>query len=371
MDGREVPLRRIRLRPSGETARDRIIHVRRRWRMLVRLAVAPSVAFLVATEIFGHQQAFFAPVAAILVITAGAGLRGRTLAEIVVGVAVGVLVGELIILTIGRGTLQLAAVVVLSVIVATLLGIKGMALTQAANSAVLLTAVVPAFDAGNPAVTRFIDALIGGLCGMAMVLLLPRNPVRDIDSEVQRLLRQLASVLRGTARAMREADAEAAEAALARARSLQPGIDDLEATAQNVSEIARMSPMRWRQRAHLGRYLGAVQDFDNAIRDARVLARRTAAMLRHGEACPTDLELATEALADAVDIIADDLSQDDDFDEARQKLVDAARIAVLALPGAMTLNTASIAAQVRSLAADLLYASGSTRDEIDERLDFD
>ena len=37
----------------------------------------------------------------------------------------------------------------------------------------------------------------------------------------------------------------------------------------------------------------------------------------------------------------------------------------------MTMNSASIAAQVRSLAADLLYASGYTRDEIDERLDFD
>ena len=371
MGARDVPLRRIRLRRDAESMRERLMTVRRRWRMLVRLAVAPAAAFFVATHVFGHQQAFFAPIAAVLVITAGAGLRGRTLSEIVLGVAVGVLVGELIVLTIGRGTVQMALVVVLTMIVGILVGIKGMALTQAANSAVLLTAVIPAVGAGNPAVTRFIDALIGGVCGMAMVLLLPRNPVRDIDTEVQRILRQLASVLRGTARALREQDAEAAEAALARARGLQPGLNDLESTAENVSEIARMSPMRWRQRTHLDRYVGAVRDFDNAIRDARVLARRTAAMLRHAESSPPDLELAVEALADAVDIIADDLSQDDDFDEARQKLVDAARIAVLALPGAMTLNTASIAAQVRSLAADLLFASGSTRDEIDERLDFE
>jgi hypothetical protein len=37
----------------------------------------------------------------------------------------------------------------------------------------------------------------------------------------------------------------------------------------------------------------------------------------------------------------------------------------------MTMNSAAIAAQVRSLAADLLYASGATRDEIDHSLDFD
>ena len=36
---------------------------------------------------------------------AGAGLRGRTLFELVLGVAFGVLVGELLILAIGRGAL--------------------------------------------------------------------------------------------------------------------------------------------------------------------------------------------------------------------------------------------------------------------------
>ena len=46
-------------------------------------------------------------------------------------------------------------------------------------------------------------------------------------------------------------------------------------------------------------------------------------------------------------------------------------MASLALPEAATMNSASIAAQIRSLAADLLYASGYTRDEIDERLEFD
>ena len=371
MGGREVPLRQLRLRRPATTLRDRLGLLRRRWRLLVRLAVAPALAYLVATAVFGHQQAFFAPVAAILVITAGVGLRGRTLAEIVVGVSVGVLVGELIILTIGRGTAQMALVVVLSVTVGILVGIKGLALTQAASSAALLTAVLPVVGAGNPAVTRFIDALVGGLCGMAMVLLLPRNPVRDIDSEVQRILRQLASVLRGTARAIAERDPEPADAALGRARGLQPDLNDLESTAQNVSEIARMSPVRWRQRTRLERYVGAVRDFDNAIRDARVLARRTTAMLRHDEPCPDELGEAIEALAGAVDVFADDLSEDDDFAEARDLLAEAARLAVLALTERITLNTAAIAAQVRSLAADLLYASGSTRDEIDALLDFD
>lgn len=368
--GREVPLRRLRLRRSEESLGDRLRLLRRRWRLMLRLGIASSAAFLVATEVFGHQQAFFAPIAAVVVITAGGGLRGRTLVEVVVGVALGVLVGELIILTIGRGPAQMALVVLLTVVAATLTGIRGLALTQAANSAVLLAAVVPAAGAGNPALTRFLDALIGGLCGMAMVLLLPRNPVRDIDAEVQRLLRQLASVLRGVGRSLREGDSTVADDALDRARGMQQDVDSLDATARNVSEIARMSPMRWRQRDHLALYVGAVRDFDNAIRDSRVLARRASAMVRHDETGPDALWQALDELAEAVDLIADDLSALDDFAAARDRLVGAARIAVEALPDTMTLNTAAITAQVRSLAADLLYVCGATRDEIDHDLDF-
>lgn len=368
---RDIPLRRIKLSGSGESWRDRLLRVRKRWRLLLRLSVATGGAFFIATQLLGHSQAFFAPISAVIVIIAGAGLRGRTLFELVLGVALGVLVGELLILSIGRGTWQIALVVVLTVVISTLVGIKGLALTQAANSSVLLAAVVPAANAGNPAVTRFLDAFIGGCCGLAMVLIVPRNPVRDIDVEVQSLLRRLSDLLTQCAEAMRQEDWGLAEEALESARELQPGLQALEATAANVTEIARMSPMRWKQRDHVDLYVGAVRDLDNAIRDARVLARRIAAMLRHGESAPKDMDLAVDSLARAVRIFADDLSERDDFDEARQALIDAARIAVTALPGAMTLNTAAIAAQVRSLAADLLYASGATRDEIDESLDFD
>jgi uncharacterized membrane protein YgaE (UPF0421/DUF939 family) len=368
---RDVPLRRIRLRRPATGWHERVLMVRKRWRLLLRLGLATSGAFFISTHVLGHSQAFFAPISAVIVIIAGAGLRARTLLELVIGVALGVLVGELLILVIGRGTWQIALVVVLTVGISTLVGIKGLAMTQAASSSVLLAAVLPVANAGNPAVTRFLDAFIGGAAGLATILLVPRNPVRDIDTEVQSLLRRLSGVLADCAEAMRSNDGAIADKALDEARAMQPGLQALEATAANVTEIARMSPMRWKQRDHVGLYVDAIRDLDNAVRDARVLARRTAAMLRHGESAPRDMDLALDSLARAVEIFADDLSERDDFDEARLKLVEAARIAVMALPGAMTMNSASIAAQVRALAADLLYASGATRDEIDERLDFD
>jgi len=368
---RDIPLRRLRLPSSAESFTDRLWTVRRRWRLLLRLSLATSIAYFIATEVLDHRQAFFAPIAAIVALISGGGARVRTVLELVLGVSTGVLVGELLILGIGRGAWQMALVVALAVVVGTLLGLTGLALTQAATSSVLLTAVIPFAGTGNPAVTRFLDALVGGLVGLAMVLLIPRNPVRDIDREVQKFLTRLAAVLTRVAAALRDQDARLADRALNDARNMQPLVDSMRATAHNVAEVARISPLRWRQRAHVHLYTSTVIDLDNAVRDARVLARKTSALLRHHEELPADMALAIDALAGAIGIFADDLSERDDFEEARGELVQAARMASLALPDAVTMNSASIAAQVRSLAADLLYASGYTREEIDERLDFD
>ena len=367
---RDILRARRRIRSTDDTFAARLELLRRRWRLLIRLGVGTGASYYVAREVFGHEQAFFAPIAAVITLIASGGARRlRTLVELVIGVATGILVGELLILGIGRGPWQIALVVVLAVTVGTLAGLTGLALNQAATSSVLLAAVVP-MAAGDVAMSRFIDALVGGFCAMAMILLLPRNVVRDIDREVQRILTGLASLLRKEARALRERDSRLADESMADAQRMSPLLSALTTTATNVSEVARISPIRWRQRAHVELYTSTVIDLDNAVRDARTMGRKISALLRHGEPVPDGLDDAIDALASAVEIFADDLSERDDFEEARRELAEAARMASVALPEAATMNSAAIAAQIRSLAADLMYASGYTRDEIDERLDF-
>ena len=352
------------------TVSARLRVVRKRWRLLLRLAVATSGAFAIATYIFGHEQAFFAPVSAVIVLLAGVGLRQRLLFELIIGVSVGVLVGELLILSIGRGVWQLALVVVLTTIIATFAGLKGVALTQAANSGVLLATVVPVMGASNPALTRFIDAMVGGVCALATIMLLPRNPTRDIDLEVRPLLAELQSILAALAAAMRSGDEALAYDSLARARGLQAQVNGAMNTSANVREVATMSPMRWGQRGEVERYAGVLVDVDNAIRDARVLARRVASMIRLGELPGAELSLAVERLASGVGVFHDTLADPGERVKAQNELVESVRIAMEALTDEMTLNRAAVAAQIRSLAADVLYAGGMTRDELDIRLNF-
>jgi len=369
-------LRGFSLRELTKGQRDlsfskRIGTLRSRWRLIVQLSTGTGLAWLLANEVFGHEQPFFAPIAAVITVMAGVGQRHRAAIELIFGVAVGVLVGEMIIHVIGRGPWQISIVVALAIVVGSVLGLKGLALTQTVTSAILLAAVIPVAGAANPAATRFLDALVGGLVGFAMTLLVPRNPVRDIDREVQAILRDLAGTLAQIAAALRGNDSRAADRALLRARNMQPAVESMIETSTNAREIARMAPMRWKQRDHVEDYFSSLTNIDNAVRDSRVLARRVSILLRHGEDPPADLANAIDALGKAVGIFGSDLSERDAFDEAQHDLIQAARIATVALPAAASLDSAATVAQVRALAADLLYASGFTRDEIDERLDFD
>lgn len=349
---------------------DRLSLLRGRWRLMLRLALAVSMSLLIAVKVLQHEQAFFAPVAAAITVLVGQGVRVHTAFELVLGVAVGVLIGELIVLGIGRGWWQIGLVVALAVAVSTIAGLGGMALNQSATSSALLVGVIPIAGATNPAATRFIDALIGGLSGLIMSMLIVRDPVRDIDRDVKRVLTRLSDALATTALALQTTDVGMADRALRAAREAQPEVQSMIDTASSVTEVARLSPVRWYRRGRVATYVATVADLDNAIRDVRVLARRSSTLLRHGEKIPGKMDEAVDQLATAMAMFASDLSEQEAFDQTRSHLLAAARTATSSVAGSATINSAAVAAQVRALAADLLQAMGNTQTQIDRLLDF-
>ena len=81
---------------------------------ILQAAVAASLAYFVAEVLVGHEQPFFAPIAAIICLSVTFGQRNRRAIELVFGVAVGLMVADLLVLVIGNGTLQIAVVVLLA-----------------------------------------------------------------------------------------------------------------------------------------------------------------------------------------------------------------------------------------------------------------
>ena len=86
----------------GRAARNGLAEISlRRWRIL-QVALSAGVAWLVATEVFGHDQAFFAPISAVIVLGLTVRQRGRRAFELALGVAIGIGIADLIVLGTGN-----------------------------------------------------------------------------------------------------------------------------------------------------------------------------------------------------------------------------------------------------------------------------
>ena len=199
-----------------------------RWRgaalPIVQSALSAGLAWLVATLVIGHQHPFFAPIAAVVCLGVSLGQRLRRVGELVVGVSVGVGVGDALISLIGSGPWQIALVVGLAMSAAVLLDGGSVIALQAGSSAVLVATLLPPSAGGG--FDRMIDALTGGLVGLAVAALLPANPVTVAQRQLKALTNTLSGALRNLAEALNEKDAVKAAGVLAELRTSQTTIDD-------------------------------------------------------------------------------------------------------------------------------------------------
>jgi uncharacterized membrane protein YgaE (UPF0421/DUF939 family) len=276
LSDRDAPLIEEAAERSRVSMRTRLERLRIAWRSVLQVGVAAGVAWLIATEVFGHEQPFFAPVAAIITLGLTIAERGRRAVEVAIGVALGIAVGDLLVLGIGVGAGQLALVVMLATALAIVLGSGQMLATQAAVSAALVATLQPPTD--GITFVRFLDALAGGTVALVVNgLVLPADPVAMARRPLRELIDELAATLDDIAVAILERDRDLAERGLMRAR----GVDELSARlheAVDVSrETTRYAPTRRRLRSRVERYAEAAVHVDLAVRNVREAALRAAA----------------------------------------------------------------------------------------------
>ena len=159
----------------------------------IQAGVAAGLAWFVAADLLNHSGPFFAPISAVIVLGAAAGKRWRRAMEMVVGVALGIAVADLIVLAIGVGPVQIAVVVTLAILTSILLGGSNVFVGQAAASAVLVATFAP--PSGGIYVNRFIDALIGGAVGLVVMAAIPFNPLTRVQRDAGASLDLLANAL--------------------------------------------------------------------------------------------------------------------------------------------------------------------------------
>ena len=341
--------------------RRRVRRLRQMALPIVQCAIGAALAWLVATEVLHHSRPFFAPMAVVICIGVGLGQpRLRRVVELVGGVSVGVGVGDLLVSGIGAGPWQLALVVALAMTVAILLDGGPLITVQGATSAVLVVTLLP--PSGTGGIERMIDALVGGLVGLAAVALLPGNPSNVARTNAARMIGELAAALTAAADAIDRHDPDLATRSLRRLRS-QRFLDDYRDAVRTAREISAVSPLQHRRRRQLRSYLDATEPLDHALRNLRVLLRRTRSALVDHEPIPPALPAALRQLATATKLLAADLGQDHQPTATRTALQRAAATIDTETLTHTGFSAQVVAAQLRSVAVDLLQATGLRHDQ--------
>ena len=341
---------------------------------VARAAVAASLAYLVSGIVWNHEHPFFSAIVAFIIIGFGIEKKMRKIVEMSCGVLLGVMLGELARGLLGSGTWQILVVVFCAGMLARLIDSSNLFGFQVAIQSllVMIMPITPSMTPGG----RALDAVTGAVVAIIIHLLLSGDPRRLQRRAASSFYRELEGTLVNLALSARSGDRGVAQAALRSIRDVSQKFTDEWKLANDVAdEIATFSPSGLRHADDVSRIQHLLVGSDRAMRNVRVIARRQAEFLVavRGDAHST-LADALLAARDAVQELSAAVSHEDvDFTMARRKL----RLFSSYLTPEMLLRNdegkrpgraghfegVTLTIQLRSLAIDLLQATGLTAAE--------
>ncbi|MBO1753364.1 FUSC family protein [Actinotalea sp. BY-33] len=330
--------------------------VRRAFVPVLLASAAAGLAWAIAHHVLGHPYPFFAPVSAWVALGFTADRQLRRVAELAIGVAVGVLLGDLLVHVIGSGAVQIAVVLAVAGLVARFIDRGALLATQAGVQAIVIVGL-PAAQSGGP-VDRWVDALVGGGVALVAAALWPQDPRRRIRSLAEEGIHEITEVVSLLGRGLTRGDEEDVEEALVRGRASQPVLDQWRSEAANARQNARVSPANRRHRGELGDLETAAVRADRAMRNARVLARRCAMLVRDGHEVDRLAELALE-LSTACHELSDARGAGAVPTQARERLAAVARASDPWEVSRDDWQVQGVVLLLRSLVVDLLEVAGT------------
>ena len=346
-------------RRSRDSIRRRVDRLRSRSFFIGQCALAAGAAWAIAHYVVGHPQPFFAPVAAMVCLGFSFGQRLSRVAELMVGVAVGVGVGDGFVRIFGTGVPQIVFVVALAMSLALLLGAGTLMSTQAGVQAALVTTLLPNPSAGF---SRWIDAVVGGLVALAAATIAPAAAISRPRQQASAVLNELSEILVETADGLRSREEDAVSDALRRARASESLLDDLRSAADEGVAVVRLSPFRRRHRGRVQEIADLVVPLDRAIRNIRVLVRRCAVSVWRDEAMPPEFPNLLERLADGTRLIGESLFEPH-ADVAAHRVLGELGRRTAEMPLPTGLSAVVVLAQIRSTVVDLLELTGTSYDD--------
>ncbi|MEV4283502.1 FUSC family protein [Actinoplanes xinjiangensis] len=356
---------------STKNLRQVAARLRQSARPALLAAAAATTAWLAAAHLIGHPDPVFAPSAALIVLGEVRGRRLRQSTELVLGVAAGVLVAELVVIALGTGTLSLFVVLLLTIAPMLAMGASNTLVVQAALSAMYL--VIVAAPQGRLIPFRFADALIGGIVAiLASQITLAREPLAPLVNEARQAYADLADLLDDLRTALARCDDTAANIVLERATRLNVYVERLDAEALAAGETLQLRVRRRGRLQQVRNVEQTIHQLDHVVSNVWMLARHAVTLTRLHTGTPDELGHALRALSDAVRCagaaLATDLTGDGDpnrhAEQADACALNAVRAAAKLLESAPLAPATMIVGQIRTTALDLLRGVDQEQDAL-------
>ncbi len=178
------------------------------------------------------------------------------------------------------------------------------------------------------------------------------------------MVRKIAALLRAAGEVMVDGVAARGLELLADARATDSLIRELQDAADEGMAVVTVLAVPDPAPPDIRRMADLVEPLDRALRSTRVLVRQTAVAAYYGRPVPKSYSLLAFDLADAADMVADELAAD--------RMAVAARDALLAVGEASglveradELTAEVVLGQLRSVVVDLLLLTGHVADRVD------
>lgn len=354
-----MPTLELGLAPGLKAVRRRVRSGAQRfggsWWQILQCGLGAGIAWVAAQHLWGQAYPVFACVAVVVCLGISSNQRLRRVGELGVGVTLGVLMGSVVVLVIGRGPVQIAVIVVVAMALARFLDGGNLIVNQSALQAVFIVAYPPTQGGGSG---RWLDAMTGVVVALVIAALLPPDPRRELRGRGLSYSGQLADLLEDAAVAVRRHDAAAAASVLTRARTTQETLDKWAATVTEAQEVHRISPLRRSGRDELARSREMQAGLDRATRNVRVALRRISTALDYEEQLPSSLAESFDWLAAAIRSVGVPAYEGETEPPSVTALKDLAATLGPRTLGAESLSATVVVAQLRSTVVDLLVAQG-------------
>ncbi|HLW94978.1 MAG TPA: FUSC family protein [Solirubrobacteraceae bacterium] len=273
---------------------------------ITQAAVAAGLAWLVAHNLLGHAQPFFAPIAAAIALSTSSIRRGRRIVQMIAGVMIGIAVSEGAAAVMGTSWISIGVTVLVTMAAASAVAVgffsEGMMFVNQSASAAVLVIALRHHGTGSE---RAIDALIGG--GVAAVIgvgLFPAHPLRMLRSAEREVLRSLAGALGEIGERLGSDSRVAPDWTLAAAQDIHSQLAGLAAARMTARANVRIAPRRFALREEVSGEDGRIAVLDLLANAALSLLRIGSDALEQGETIEPALAACVRELAGSIGELA-------------------------------------------------------------------